>query len=71
LEPVFFLGIKCDTWKQNWKKAPTPEEAAGLDPNLTPVRFWIMRTARFLFPGLVSLWIDIRKARQNSKKQDQ
>jgi len=52
------------------EKRPTPEEEAGLDANLTPVRFWIMRTARFLFPSLVSLWMDIRKARQKSKKQD-
>jgi hypothetical protein len=52
------------------EKSPTPEEEAGLDPKLTPVRFCIMRTARFLFPSLVSLWIDLRKARQNSSKRD-
>jgi hypothetical protein len=53
------------------EKSPTPEEEAGLDPKLTPVRFCIMRTARFFSPSLVSLWIDLRKVRKNSKKQDQ
>jgi hypothetical protein len=50
------------------ERSPTPEETVGLDPKLTPARFWIMRTTRFFFPSLISFWIDIRKQRQKDKK---
>jgi hypothetical protein len=54
------------------EKGSTPEEACGLDPKRTPVRFWLLRTARFLFPSAVAFWIDMtrtRRKREASEKE--
>jgi hypothetical protein len=47
---------------------PTPEEEFGFDPNKTPWRFWLVRVARFLFPGVVQLCLYLVRARR--KKQN-
>jgi hypothetical protein len=47
---------------------PTPEEEFGFDANKTPWRFWLVRVARFLFPSVVQLWLDLVRARR--KKQN-
>jgi hypothetical protein len=47
---------------------PTPEEEFGFDPNKTPWRFWLLRVARFLFPGVVQLCLYLVRARR--KKQN-
>ena len=54
------------------EKGSTAEEACGLDLDAkrTPVRFWFLRTARFLFPNAVAFWIDMARARRKMEPND-
>jgi hypothetical protein len=58
------------SWPRRRELEATPEEEFGLDPKKTPVRFWFLRTARFLFPHAVAFWIDMARARRKSKPND-
>ena len=68
-----FLWLAAEvSWPRRRESEATPEEEIGLDPEKTPWRFWLLRTARFLFPSAVAFWIDIvraRRKREASKKE--
>ena len=58
------------SWPRRRELEPTPEEEFGLDPKKTPWRFWLLRTARFLFPNAVAFWIDMVRARRKRKASE-
>jgi hypothetical protein len=60
------------SWPRRRELEATPEEEFRLDPKNTPWRFWLFRTARFLFPSAIAFWIDMvraRRKRQASEKE--
>ena len=58
------------SWPRRRESEATPEGEFGLDPKKTPWRFWLLRTARFLFPSAVQFWIDMMRARRKREPND-
>jgi hypothetical protein len=58
------------SWPRSRGLEPTPEEECGLDPKKNPWCFWLFRTARFLFPSVVALWIDLVRARRKREARE-
>jgi len=70
---LYLLAILCFTfWLRTFIPRPkrlTPEQFYGLDRKKTPVRWWLLRTCRFVFPDVVKFWVEMEELRRQEKER--